>query len=105
MAAPDAAVPALPVQDRLLRRDDRGVHDPLTDVVILKLSSCVMGMVVDGVTDIVSLAQEQILPIPGAANVDYLLGVGEVDGRCLIVVDIDKLMAIRKIQLGARQAA
>jgi hypothetical protein len=31
MAAPDAAVPALPVQDRLLRRDDRGVH-PLTDV-------------------------------------------------------------------------
>jgi purine-binding chemotaxis protein CheW len=80
-------------------------HDPLTDVVILKLSSCVMGMVVDGVTDIVSLAQEQIQPIPGAANVDYLLGVGEVDGRCLIVVDIDKLMAIRKIQLGARQAA
>ena len=27
--------------------------DPLTDVIILQLSNCVMGMVVDGVTDVV----------------------------------------------------
>ena len=83
-------------------------HDPLTDVIILKLSSCVMGMVVDGVTDIVALAPEQIQPIPGAGAgqaVDYLLGLGEVDGRRMIVVDIDRLMSIRKISMGARQAA
>jgi purine-binding chemotaxis protein CheW len=80
-------------------------HDPLTDVIILKLSSCVMGMVVDGVTDIVSLSLGQIQPIPGAGAMDYLLGIGEVDGRRLIVVDIDKLMSIRKVQFGARQAA
>jgi purine-binding chemotaxis protein CheW len=89
-------------------------HDPLTDVIILKLSSCVMGMVVDGVTDIVSLTVEQIQPIPGAAAVntaaarpavDYLLGLSEVDGRRLIVVDIDKLMSIRKVPCAPRQAA
>lgn len=80
-------------------------HDPLTDVIILKLSSCVMGMVVDGVTDIVTLRPEQIEPIAGAAGVEYLVGLGEVDGRRLIVVDIDKLMSIRKVQFGARQAA
>ncbi|MES2347228.1 MAG: chemotaxis protein CheW [Pseudomonadota bacterium] len=80
-------------------------HDPLTDVIILKLTSCVMGMVVDGVTDIVSLSLGQIQPIPGAGAVDYLLGIGEVDGRRLIVVDIDRLMSIRKVQFGARQAA
>jgi len=92
-------------------------HDPLTDVIILKLSSCVMGMVVDGVTDIVSLTVEQIQPIPGAATagnagnagarpaVDYLLGLSEVDGRRLIVVDIDKLMSIRKVPCAPRQAA
>lgn len=85
-------------------------HDPLTDVIILKLSSCVMGMVVDGVTDIVSLTVDQLQPIPGVGAgttpaVDYLLGLGEVDGRRLIVVDIDKLMSIRKVQFGARQAA
>jgi purine-binding chemotaxis protein CheW len=89
-------------------------HDPLTDVIILKLSTCVMGMVVDGVTDIVSLTLDELLPIPGtgtvagggtAPPVDYLLGLGEVDGRRLIVVDIDKLMSIRKVPVGARQAA
>ncbi|SHM25394.1 purine-binding chemotaxis protein CheW [Duganella sacchari] len=80
-------------------------HDPLTDVIILKLSSCVMGMVVDGVTDIVALKPAQIQPIAGAGAVDYLVGLGEAEGRRLIVVDIDKLMSIRKVQFGARQAA
>lgn len=83
-------------------------HDPQTDVIILKLSNCVMGMVVDGVTDIVSLTVEQIKPIPGAGAgqaIDYLIGLGEVDGRRLIVVDIDKLMSIRKATFGTRQAA
>ena len=83
-------------------------HDPLTDVIILKLSSCVMGMVVDGVTDIVSLTVEQLQPIPVADTpraVDYLLGIGEGDNRRLIVVDIDKLMSIRKLPCAPRQAA
>jgi purine-binding chemotaxis protein CheW len=93
-------------------------HDPLTDVIILKLSSCVMGMVVDGVTDIVSLTVEQLQPIPGTGAgagtgtgnaarqaVDYLLGLAEVEGRRLIVVDIDKLMSIRKVPCAPRQAA
>jgi len=80
-------------------------HDPLTDVIILKLSTCVMGMVVDGVTDIVQLTLGQIQPIPGASAVEYLVGIGEADGRRLIVVDIDKLMSIQKVPLGARQAA
>ena len=81
-------------------------HDPLTDVIILKLSSCVMGMVVDGVTDIVTLAPDSIQAIPGAGQgTDYLLGLSEADGRRLIVIDIDKLMSIRKIAMGSRQAA
>lgn len=90
-------------------------HDPHTDVIILKLSDCVMGMVVDGITDIVQLAPEQIRPIPGAGagagadqSVDYLLGLGEVDGRRLIIIDIDLLMSIRNVSnasAGARQAA
>lgn len=83
-------------------------HDPRTDVIILKLSTCVMGMVVDGVTDIVGLKPEQIQPIPGAGapqQVDYLIGMAELDGRRLIVVDIDRLMSIRKVAFGSRQAA
>ena len=69
---------------------------PTTDVIILKLSTCVMGMVVDGVTGVATLAPEQISPIPGAdgSATDYLLGLGVIQGRRLILVDIDRLMSI-----------
>ncbi|APA67715.1 MULTISPECIES: chemotaxis protein CheW [unclassified Janthinobacterium] len=75
----------------------QGTPDPATDVIILQLSNGVMGMVVDGVTDIVSLAPGDIAPVPGLGDTeaDYLLGVGKVAGRRLILVDIDRLMAIR----------
>ena len=75
----------------------QGTPDPATDVIILQLSNGVMGMVVDGVTDIVSLAASDIAAVPGlgAAEADYLLGLGTLAGRRLILVDIDRLMAIR----------
>jgi purine-binding chemotaxis protein CheW len=81
--------------------------DPLTDVIILQLSTCVMGLVVDGVTDVVTLRADQIAPIPGADDaVDYLIGLGEADGRRLILVDIDRLMSIKRtVAEGAQQAA
>jgi purine-binding chemotaxis protein CheW len=72
---------------------------PGTDVIILQLADCVLGMVVDGVTDLVSLYPDQITPIPGAegeGDCHYLLGLGEACGRRLILVDIDRLMSIRR---------
>lgn len=80
--------------------------DPMTDVIILKLSSCVMGMVVDGVTGVVSLGQEQITPLPGAdgGRPDYLLGLGQAGGRRLVLLDIEKLMSVRR-PAAARQVA
>ena len=72
---------------------------PMTDVIILQLAGCVVGMVVDGVTDVVGLYRDQITPIPGAdgeGECDYLMGLGEANGRRLILVDIDKLMSIKR---------
>jgi len=79
---------------------------PTTDVIILKLTTCVMGMVVDGVTDVVTLTPEQISPIPGANGgaIDYLIGLGVTGGRRLILVDIDRLMSIDK-KTSTRQVA
>jgi purine-binding chemotaxis protein CheW len=77
-----------------------GARGPATDVIILQLASCVVGMVVDGVTDVVRMWPEQITPIPGAdsdGDCDYLLGLGEAEGRRLILVDIDRLMSIQRL--------
>ncbi|WP_426113182.1 chemotaxis protein CheW [Massilia sp. PWRC2] len=97
----------MPIVDMRVAVDGaRRAADPLTDVIILQLCNSVMGMVVDGVTDVVWLDAAEIESIPGAAAVDYLLGLGVCEGRRLILVDIDKLMSIRKAApAGAVQAA
>lgn len=82
-------------------------QNALTDVIILQLSTCIMGMVVDGVTDVVALRPDQIMPIPGNEDereCDYLLGLGEANGRRLILVDIDRLMSIKR-SVGAQHVA
>lgn len=79
--------------------------DPMTDVIIMRLTSCVIGMVVDGVTGVVTLHPDQIAPVPGTEciDADYLIGIAQKGERRLILVDIDRLMSVRKD--GARQVA
>lgn len=79
---------------------------PETDVIILKLSACVVGLLVDGVTGLVTLEAGQVTPIPGSgAPVDYLIGLGRVEGRRLILVDIDRLMSVQRLAQRAQVVA
>jgi len=66
-----------------------------TVVIILNLAERVVGIVVDGVSDVLMLSAEQISPVPElttALSTDYLTGLGTVDARMLILLDIEKLM-------------
>jgi purine-binding chemotaxis protein CheW len=77
------------------------VYDEFTVVIIMNIGTQVMGMVVDSVSDVVTLSPEQIKPAPAmgtALNADYLTGLGTLDERMLILVDIDKLMRPDNIQ-------
>jgi len=67
------------------------------DMIIVTLSHCVVGLVVERVNGMVELAAGEIRAVPyidGAVPADYLLGLGETGGRRLILVDIDRLMAV-----------
>ncbi|NYE60550.1 purine-binding chemotaxis protein CheW [Duganella sp. 1224] len=71
-------------------------YDQFTVVIILNIGHRVVGMVVDRVSDVTTLTQEQIKPAPevGAAmNTDHIVGLGTIEERMLILVDIDKLMS------------
>ena len=53
-------------------------------------------MVVDRVSDVTMLTPEQIKPAPeigSSMNTDYITGLGTIEERMLILVDIDKLMS------------
>jgi len=71
-------------------------YDQFTVVIILNIASRVMGMVVDSVSDVITLDADQVRPAPemGALlDTEYLIGLGTLDDRMLILVDIDKLMS------------
>lgn len=64
-----------------------------TDVIILRLSSGIVGMVVEGVTGIVHVRPEAVQPLPGGPDAGYLIGMARVDGRRVVLIDIDRLMS------------
>jgi purine-binding chemotaxis protein CheW len=71
-------------------------YNEFTVVIILNFSGRVLGIVVDGVSDVIALSQTQICPTPEfSSSVDnqYILGIGTVDERMLILADIEKLMS------------
>jgi purine-binding chemotaxis protein CheW len=83
-------------------------YDQFTVVIVLNIRGRVMGMVVDSVSDVITLNADQIKPPPemGAAlDTDYLIGLGTLDERMLILVDIDKLMSSDDMGLVEKAAA
>ena len=78
------------------------VYDQFTVVVILHIGGRIMGMVVDSVSDVTTLLPEQIKPAPEmGSSLDsiYLVGLGIVEERMLILIDIDKLMSSEEMGL------
>lgn len=77
-------------------------YTPFTVVIILSIGGRVVGIVVDGVSDVTSLRSDQVRPAPEfATTVDtrYIKGLGTLDERMLIVVDIEKLMLSTEMAL------
>lgn len=66
-----------------------------TVVIILNLGTRVVGIVVDSVSDVTMLRPDQISPSPefdATVNTKYIKGLGTLDERMLIIVDIERLM-------------
>jgi purine-binding chemotaxis protein CheW len=66
-----------------------------TVVIILNLTRRVVGVVVDSVSDVITLLPGQIMPAPDfAATFDtrYILGLATVGERTLILMDIERLV-------------
>ncbi len=93
----------VPIVDlRLKFRLGEATYNAFTVVIILNIAQRVVGIVVDGVSDVVSLATEQLRPAPefgSAVDTRFVLGLATVDERMLIVVDIERLMTSADMEL------
>jgi purine-binding chemotaxis protein CheW len=71
-------------------------YNEFTVVIILNVGARVVGVVVDGVSDVITLGSEQIKPAPSlGSNTDtsHIIGFGTLDDRMRILMDVEKLMA------------
>ncbi|HNW91749.1 MAG TPA: chemotaxis protein CheW [bacterium] len=86
----------IPVLD-LRKRFELGntEHTAQTRIVVINVGSKTMGIVVDAVSEVMRLAEEQIEPPPSVVagiGHEYLQGVGKVQGRLLILLDLDRIL-------------
>ena len=71
-------------------------YNQFTVVIILNVAGRVVGMVVDGVSDVIALTADQVKPAPefsSTFDTRYITGLGTVTDRMLILVDIETLIA------------
>ena len=70
-------------------------YDSFTVVIILRIAGRVVGIVVDGVSDVITLASEQIKPAPSLGNgtdTSHIIGFGTLDERMRILMDVERLV-------------
>ena len=93
----------VPIVDmRIKFKVGEATYHEFTVVIIMNVLDRVIGMVVDGVSDVVALMPEQIRPAPemGAAmDTHYITGLGTQNDQMLILIDIEKLLSSEEMQI------
>lgn len=93
----------VPIVDMRLKFNlEQANYDAFTVVIVLNIGAQVVGMVVDAVSDVITLTPGQLRPVPAfgaTVDTDHLLAIGAVDQRMLILIDIEKLMGSAEMGL------
>jgi purine-binding chemotaxis protein CheW len=86
----------IPVIDLRLRFGmPRRQHDKHTRIIVVELSGRVVGFVVDAVREVLRIPRSVTEPPPdmlGARQHEYITGVGKLDDRILILLDLEKVL-------------
>jgi purine-binding chemotaxis protein CheW len=71
-------------------------YEETTVVIVLNVAARVIGVVVDAVSDVITLSRGDIKPAPelgGNTDTSHIIGFGTLDERMRILMDVEKLMA------------
>ncbi|TDR71053.1 chemotaxis protein CheW [Paludibacterium purpuratum] len=93
----------VPIVDMRLKFDlGEASYTPFTVVIILNVLSRTVGIVVDGVSDVIQLKPDAIRPAPefgAAVDTAYIEGLMPVGDGMVIVMDIERLMSSAEMSL------
>ena len=77
-------------------------YDATTVMVILRIGARVVGIVVDGVSDVIRLAPSDVKAAPELGTLvdsSYLAGLATRDERMILLVDIEKFLSSGELKL------
>ncbi|UTH72665.1 chemotaxis protein CheW [Chromobacterium sp. IIBBL 290-4] len=80
------------------------VYNEFTVVIILNVSKRTVGIVVDGVSDVIQLDKDSMRAPPefgSTVDTAYIEGLGTIDEQMIIIVDIERLMGSDEMALTA----
>ena len=88
---------------------ERHKYSPTTRVIVVDVEEKLVGMVVDAARQVVRVPADQIDPPPaivGGMSTEYIKGVGKLDERMIILLNIDRILSREeKLQLQRMEGA
>ncbi|MFZ0285789.1 MAG: chemotaxis protein CheW [Terriglobales bacterium] len=70
-------------------------HDKQTRIVVSETKGAVLGFIVDSVSEVLRIPADTVEPVPrlGKVEREYVSGVGKLDSRLLILLDVDRMLS------------
>jgi purine-binding chemotaxis protein CheW len=76
-------------------------QDENTRIVVAGIGDTVMGFIVDAVSEVIRLPEKNVEPAPAVIadkiGTEYVMGVGKLDNRLLILLNLDKILSAKEL--------
>ena len=76
-------------------------QDENTRIIVASIGDTVMGFVVDSVSEVIRLPEKNLEPAPAVIadkmGTEYVMGVGKLDNRLLILLNLDKILGAKEL--------
>jgi purine-binding chemotaxis protein CheW len=99
-------VPVIDLRVKFGMKEPR--YDAFTVVVILRLAQRVIGVVVDGVSDVVALTEKEVKEAPQLGTVvdaSFIAGLATQNDRMVLLLDIERLLSSGELNVLSQVAA
>ncbi|AGW13488.1 MAG: chemotaxis protein CheW [Desulfovibrio sp.] len=71
-------------------------HDKHTRIIVIEINNMIVGFVVDSVSEVLRIPASTVEPPPpvvAGLESEYISGVGKLEDRLLILLDLDRLLS------------
>ena len=80
---------------------DSKAHDKHTRIIVIEINNMIVGFVVDSVSEVLRIPAGTVEPPPpvvAGLESEYISGVGKLQDRLLILLDLDKLLSSEDLE-------